>query len=41
MGGSDYCMVMETNYRNNVHLLPMSFHFWLLDGYCSAYHINV
>ena len=33
MGGRDYCMGMETNYRNDVHLLPGLFHFWLLDGY--------
>ncbi len=33
MGSSDYCVAMETNYHNDVHLLPMLFHFWLLDGY--------
>ena len=25
--------VEETNYHNDVHLLPMSSHSWLLDGY--------
>jgi hypothetical protein len=38
MGGSNYCVAMETNYRNNVHLLLMLFHFWLLDGY---HHVAV
>ena len=33
MGGSNYCVTMETNFHNDVHLLLMSFHFWLVDGY--------